>query len=572
MKNLLKYLTALVVSVTMVGCGGGGGDAGTKGSSTPTTTTTGTPTVHISTFSYELDKPTMNNSGADRVVLSITALDTNNNPVGSATATISIDTGIFTPSGTSTDTNGMLTGTVTIGANKSNRTMQLKMLMDGKQAEASVGVIGSVISMTPIPATPSIGNSFRIDLKLTDANGTGVRNIPVKLSGTLGFSGTVTTDNTGAATANLPSLAVPSAGNYTVIAEALGITTTQSVTVLGSGTNSGIATVTQVVTASSLSAVPTTVAPNSANSTTSRAGLYAKFLDGSNNGIQNIRVRFMIANPLGNGEAISVGSTLVYTDAAGVATADYIPGTRTSPTNGVQLIACYGFTDAEMFSDKEQQIPTCPRSVSTNLTVATKPLSVSIGDDNQVYKGLNNVTYIKYFDVAVADAAGNPVPSAVISSSIDITHYGKGWFDYSYSQTLGQPPNIGQTFSNTDDPFSTTPNHRVWCSNEDLNRNASLDNGEDINGNGKLDPRKADAILSFVDTNVTDKAGRLTMKVEYAQRYASWISVAIKATTNVGGSEGTDVRRYILPYSIDDLETGAFRTAPYGAKSCIDPG
>src|SRR5665648_138858 len=73
------------------------------------------------------------------------------------------------------------------------------------------------------------------------------------------------------------------------------------------------------------------------------------FLNASNQTIQNVRVCFDIVSPaLDIYESISTGTSTVYSDASGVAIADYIAGTRTSPTNGVIIVACYGNTDADI--------------------------------------------------------------------------------------------------------------------------------------------------------------------------------------------------------------------------------
>jgi hypothetical protein len=71
----------------------------------------------------------------------------------------------------------------------------------------------------------------------------------------------------------------------------------------------------------------------------------------------------------------------VYSDANGEATADYIAGTRSSPTNGVKIRACYGLTDADLAGGA------CPNSVPSTLTVASQPLSVTLGDNNTLEKG-----------------------------------------------------------------------------------------------------------------------------------------------------------------------------------------
>jgi hypothetical protein len=181
----------------------------------------------------------------------------------------------------------------------------------------------------------------------------------------------------------------------------------------------------------------------------------------------------------------------------------------------------------------------------------------------------------------VADAAGNAVANASVSASVDITHYGKGGFGYAttgvggtgtYQITLDNPPNFSTDVSAMKSvvPSATTGN--VWCVNEDTSRNGFLDGAsEDVNLNGKLEPRKADVILSFVGNNSTAANGRMTIQVEYPQNVATWLAYTVKVTTNVAGSEGTDQKSYITNFVAGDEKNGSFLTPPYGASSCDNP-
>ena len=291
--------------------------------------------------------------------------------------------------------------------------------------------------------------------------------------------------------------------------------------------------------------------------TTSRAALRALFQDASNRAIKNVRVRFEIVEPsLGAGEQISAGSAIVYTDQNGIATADYIAGTRSSPTNGVVIRACYAATDAAIAGNA------CPNFQIATMTVASSPLSITLGDNNKLEKGNSELTYIKKFDVAVADAAGNAIPNAQISASIDLIYYRKAKGIVSVNDAPGYI-----------DPL-------YICKNEDLNRNGLIDSGllingvlvdEDINRNGKIEPRKADVIISYVGGQVTGANGRTVIQVEYPQSVAYWIDYAVKVTTNVAGSEGVVKKIYRTEAVKGDMENGSFLMPPYGAQECTSP-
>lgn len=572
----------------LAACGGGGGSAGgtstttTGGGGTTTTPTPATPESKVASFIYQLSKSSLNTSGADSSVLTVTALDTNNNPVSGAAVTVAVDSGVYTPGSSTTSATGQVTGSITIGANKANRNITATITVNGQTATAVVAVSGSQISLTPLPATPAPGATVRVDMKVTDSTGAGVASVPVALSGTMGFTGTVTTDLSGNATATIGA-APATSGTYTIDASALGVAVSRSIQVIAAG-GGGIADVTDTISSASLAIVPNTIAPNTSGSTTNRAGLKAKFLNAANQAIPNVRVRFEIVPPgLGSGEQVSTGTTSVYSDVNGEAIADYIAGTRSSPTNGVTIRACYGPTDASIAGGL------CPNSRTATLTVASQPVSITLGDNNLLTRGADSLTYIKKFDVAVADSAGNAVANAVVSASVDITHYGKGPYAAlasspggtgTYQITFNTPPLFGNADLSGAPNMTATPSlltGRVWCPNEDLNRNGSVDAGEDSiglvtgNGNGTLEPRQADVILSYAGTNVTNAQGRLVVQVEYPQNVATWLAYTVKVTTSVAGSEGTSAKAYITSFIVGDDSNGSFLTAPYGANSCVSP-
>ncbi len=472
-------------------------------------------------------------------------MDATNNPVSGVTFKVSADSGIYTPVTTVTDSSGKVVGKISTGANKSNRAINLSMTMGDKAKTDKISVTGSKISLSTVPAAPAPGAQVRLAIKVVDVNGVGIAGVPVTLGGSLGFKGTVNTDSTGNASAVIA--AAPTAGGiYTVESTGSGVTETREIQV--TSPSAGVPDAVGTISAASLAITPNTITPNAAGVTTSRAALRALFQDASNRAIKNVRVRFEIVEPsLGAGEQISTGNAIVYTDQNGVATADYIAGTRSSPTNGVVIRACYAATDAAIAGTA------CPNSQTATMTVASSPLSIALGDNNKLEKGNSELTYIKKFDVAVADAAGNAVPNAQISASVDLRFYRKADGIELVNDAIG---------------YKTPP---AICANEDANRNGLLDASEDINGNGKIEPRKADVIISYVGGQVTGANGRTVIQVEYAQSVAYWIDYAVKVTTNVAGSEGSVEKVYLTEALKEDVENGSFLKPPYGAQGCTSP-
>lgn len=529
-----------------------------------------TPTARVANFVLLLDKSTLSSAGTATAKLTVTAVDANNNVVSGATVGVSTDSNtIFTPNGSTTNAQGVYTGEISPGADKSDRTVVATVTINGIVKQTSLQIAGSKVAITFSPAILSPGGSASVTARVTDGASVPIPNVTVTFTGDIAALSdrTVTTDSNGQATVSF--LAPGTAGSYVVKAAASGVSSQVSVQV-GSSTAIPVAVI-PTGAAPALAAIPNVVAPN-VTGTSNQSLLKFLFLDASNQPIANVRVRFgIVSTGLGSFDSsISTGTTMVYTNASGVATASFIPGPTGSPTDGVQVRACYSATD---FASN-----LCPNSVLVNLTIASEALAVSIGNDNVINKGSG--TYIKEFVVTVADSAGRAVPDAPVDISLDITHYGKGL----YSQAVTFPLNIAE--SSTYVPDATTDpatfGFRVSCINEDFNRNGFVDTtplNENVNGSvdsfgqPTLEPRRSDIILSYADPAVrkTNPNGVLLIKVEYSQRFATWLSYRIRATTTVSGSQGSAERAFITTFEEGDKDNGSFHVPPYGLGACDNP-
>jgi hypothetical protein len=527
-----------------------------------------TPTARVTNFVLLLDKSTLSSAGTATAKLTVTAVDANNNVVSGATVGVSTDSNsIYTPNGTTTNAQGVYTGEISPGADKSDRTVVVTVTINGIVKQTSLQIAGSKVAITFTPAILSPGGSASVTARVTDGASVPIPSVAVTFTGDIPALSNrqVTTDSNGQATVSF--LAPGTAGSYLVKAAASGVSTQVSVQV---GSSTAIpAAVIPAGAAPALAAIPNVVAPN-VTGTSNQSLLKFLFLDANNQPIANVRVRFKIASTgLGSFDSsISTGTTMVYTNSSGVATASFIPGATGSPTDGVQVRACYNATDfaADL----------CPNSVNVNLTIASEALAVSIGNDNTISAGTGG-TYIKKFVVTVADSAGRAVPDAPVDISLDIPHYGKGL----YSQTITFPLNVAE--SSTYVPDATTDpatfGFRVSCINEDFNRNGFVDTtplNENVNGSvdsfgqPTLEPRRSDIILSYSNADVrkTNASGVLLIQVEYSQRFATWLSYRIRATTTVSGSQGSAERAFITTFAEADEPNGSFRIPPYGVGAC----
>ena len=101
-------------------------------------------------------------------------------------------------------------------------------------------------------------------------------------------------------------------------------------------------------------------------STSNRSELRALFLGAGNAPVPNVRVRFDLAGDVNNiGGSLTSGTNVVYSDANGVATTAYVPGSRSSPTDGLTVRACWAASDFAA--------GTCPNADAQHLTVISEP-------------------------------------------------------------------------------------------------------------------------------------------------------------------------------------------------------
>lgn len=564
MSRLIKTVAGLLLTLGLVACGGGGGSPGTVPNEPPPAPVD--PATTVADFALFTDKTMVPNSGGETAKLTVKAVDAARNVVSGASVAVSVDNNaIFTPGGTATDATGTYTGEVSIGADKGDRDVTISVTINGMTKQTAIRVAGSRITLSAAPSAPAPGQSVTLTATLVDSEGNAVSNVPLTLGGTIpALSGQIITTNlSGVATR---TFAAPAAsGTYLISASGNGVSAADYQLTVFSTAAPPVAVI-PAGAAPSLAASPNVLSVNAPGSTANSSTLKFLFLDPDNAPVVNVRVRFdnLTTGLPAVGSSISSGSSVLYTDSSGIVTAKFYSGQNPSPTNGVLIRACYSAND---FAAGE-----CPNSVSATLTVAGQALAVSIGDDNLLEKG--NGTYIKRFVVTVADSAGKAVANAPVDISVDLTHYGKGPYSFPFP---GLPPN--SLLAGLPADLSTNPadvGTRVWCPNEDTNRNGNADPGENINDSRDssnqetLEPRKSDLIISYdsPDVTTTDAGGILIIKVEYSQRFATWLGYRVRVTANVAGSQGMAERNFVTSFIEGDDVNGSFLLPPYGFESC----
>jgi len=552
---MFKRIASLLLISLVTACGGSG-DAGTC-------LYCGNDDTPAATDLLLVVSPTsLPNTSSATVAVTVTALDASRNTLSGVKVGITADSGgvLGSVSGSTTSTDGTVTATLSAGGDQSNRLITLTATSGSVSKTASIQVTGTKISATLVPAVVAPSGAGQIQYQVVDQSGKVMANqaVQVAATGLSPSSASGVTDANGAYTFSYTAPA--STGAYSVATSVGGVTDTQTVNVQPVNT---VPAVTSSITAASVSASPSVVAVNVAGSTAHQSVIRALFLTTGNQPLANVRAKFDLAGDVNAvGGTFGAGTGILYSDANGVVTTPYIPGVRSSPTDGVTVRVCFGV------SDSDPNLLNCTNQRTVTLTVTAEPLGVTIGTNAEII--VKELTYVKRYVVTVSDSAGNPKADVTLATSVDLPNYRKGQWGVG---TIGGTTQWGQAVL-------------AVCSNEDANRNGVLDAGEDINGDSQLWPRKPDVTITLLNSSgaavqqtTTDSNGQAVLQIEYAQDHASWVDALITvAASGVSGSEGRAT--YLIapvPVVASVLTTTtsdpAFRYSPYGraGTTCADP-
>ncbi len=321
-----------------------------------------------------------------------------------------------------------------------------------------------------------------------------------------------------------------------------------------------------------LSAEPSTVPTNGT------ATIRAVVRDANNNLVKNQTVSFNLQDP--SGGTLSAASQI--TDSQGRAEVTYTASGATSARDAVSITAGIAGTNI---------------SNSVNLTVGGDALRISLGTGNSVIEP-NETTYQLPYAVIVTDALGNPAPPETqFRLSVRALTYDKGIYVYvdpSWVKVTGtritDDPNIAT--NPPDDPNVFEPGnsgelrYAQGCVNEDFDLDGVLDPNftEDLNGNTVLDPGEdyfvdqfvpapargqgvidvgedfnGDGILtpgnvvSVPTTVALQTDGTAQFNLTYAQQYANWVQIELRAIASVSGTEVTETQTFFLPGAASDF-------------------
>jgi hypothetical protein len=199
-------------------------------------------------------------------------------------------------------------------------------------------------------------------------------------------------------------------------------------------------------------------------------------------------------------------------------------------------------------------------TIGTGTGPAGQVVLVRLGTDNLVES--DPPLYRKIWVAIVTDTAGRAVAGATVV----------------FNLRSGTASNPGGFLKGRYFLPGLAPAPQVWtqvpsaaCANEDANFNAILDAGEDINGNGLLEPP---GVSDVNPVGMTDGSGVALATITYPKNYASWAQVTLEATTGGAGATPASATFFLVGAASDytDLTVappGVF--SPFGLSgNCAD--
>lgn len=270
--------------------------------------------------------------------------------------------------------------------------------------------------------------------------------------------------------------------------------------------------------------------------------IIAQVKDANDNPVKNQVVVFNLNDTVDG----TLSSSKAKTDSSGQASVVYNAGNNTSAKDGVVITSHIEGTTA---------VP----EDTTTLTVGGEAVRIVFGFDELLEE--NNPFYEKTFGVIVTDNAGNPVAGKQIDFTVIPTHYLKGYLIYSENDSAWGLP---------DTPDATGASVTIvnQCNSEDIDKDGSLDTGEDFNGNGRLEPTNSTTIIG---NSVTNASGQTTVKISYPQNHALWERIELTAQVMVNGTEYIQKINMMLPVLAADVTQESAPPnvrSPYGLGDC----
>lgn len=317
---------------------------------------------------------------------------------------------------------------------------------------------------------------------------------------------------------------------------------------------------------------------NTTVSTNGETKIIATVRDDKDAPVKNAIVDFTLLQDASSGK-LSTGTAI--TDDAGNAIISYFSGSTPTPVNGVKVQARVQYIK---LNNQLLPISTTPNYQPQDVSFTVQNLSAWIGFAfaDKVAPTADNIYYIRAGSIFINNSIGQPAVNQEVSISVVPKTYGVGMWQF-IAKVPGvaaipevKDPTTGAITTVGKDAIPEQPakwitqsfmNGSLWsgtfsCLSEDFNKNATLDSGEDYNGDGMLTPLNPITVLAPNGTQIlstqimkTDSTGKLDFSIRYGKEYAEWMTATVRVTTKVDGSEFSQERDINLPVLDDDVIT-----------------
>lgn len=488
------------------------------------------------------------NNPNTEVDVTVTAVTADGQAITGVPISLSSDGGVvISPGSVTTDASGTVKAKARL-LSRSNRAVTITARAGTVTATGNFVVQGAKLAAQVETPRPAVGAQARIRFTLTDASDSAMPGETIRLTSSLNnFPPVTATTDTGGM--YLLAYAATNAGVDIITAEAAGVKPLVDPRVEIGG--AAFPPPSSPPATFSLQAQPATVDSNPSGSA-NRSQIIARVFDAGNLPVQNAQVRFRVA--AGQAFGVLALTDVVLTDASGFARTDFVPGALGSAQDQIRVCAVV----ENATTTPANPLAGCNANESgTALTVRETPVSIVIGQSGMIIVP-NNLEYRFQFLVQVARVGGSPVQGAVITvDPLEHTFFFKG----QYAVPMGGTNRVQMV--------------TAQCFNEDANRNDILEAGEDLNGNGVLDPRRP-VNFRFVNGATTNEFGQVIVEIIYPKTFGSWVSLDLSARVTVGGSESRARSSLgVLPVSAPEVTAmgaPAFVTSPFGVLAgCNNP-
>lgn len=545
-------------------------------------------------------------SGAQEIELTSIVKDANNNLVEGATVSFSADSGQVQVIKAITESDGQATAILKTENEPTNRVINIVATSDLISDEVSVQVIGTVVQVSG-SSSLAINDENIYIVKVLDSDGNGIVSTPVTLSLTnnsganVTLPSTVVTDFTGQATFTAVGT---TGGSNTIVATALGASTSQDVTVqsdsflftnfnngngnfnpnsnlpevvlsddailtlewlrsgvpVADGTPISFTSTRGTLSSSSASTVNGKVSVNVSSNNAGKALVTFTGVDGAIRLNNQLEFEFIAesvdrivaqASPtsIGPNEQTSVISVVVK-DSNGNLVKNKIIDFSLTDTNGGTIFPASDVTDSNGSASTvyTSNAVSAKNGVSITATVRedkskedTIDLTVA---DRELFLSLGTGNEIEQVDLTTYNKK-----YAVFVTDVDSTPVENVEIKVSAIPKRYKKGEWIKVFENGEFK-SWVADISIQCSNEDLNQDGTLDAGEDINGDNILTPGN---IVTVSGEVVTDEDGRAIIDIKYAESYGHWADIDLIVTAKVTGTEYLEKTVFTLPVLGSDL-------------------